>query len=62
MYLALRSKDNREAAVAEMMSFPYLVKPERCNGCGECQEQCPVGALSVLSFPAVSVLPEWQQL
>jgi ferredoxin len=62
MYRALRSKENREAGVAEMMSFPYLAQPERCDGCGECGEQCPVGALSVFSLPAVPVSPEWQQV
>jgi ferredoxin len=48
-YLGLQSSKNRERAVSEMASFPYLAQPQRCNGCGQCVQQCPASALLLLA-------------
>jgi len=31
-----------------MMTYPYMAAAERCDGCGECVEQCPTGALGLV--------------
>jgi ferredoxin len=30
-------------------AFPFLARPERCDGCGECVRLCPTDALQVVS-------------
>lgn len=46
-YLRLQSSGNREVAMAEMGTFPYLRFPELCDGCALCATQCPVTALEL---------------
>lgn len=46
-YLRLRTKRNPEIPPAGMMTFPYLARPERCDGCMDCVQECPVTALSL---------------
>lgn len=37
-----------EQPAENMMTFPYLARPERCNGCADCVRECPVNALELL--------------
>ena len=41
----LDSPTRGEPASAQMMTFPYLARPELCDGCQACVDQCPVNAL-----------------
>ncbi len=41
----LRSRDHEELSPLQLMTFPYLARPELCNGCYACVYQCPVNAL-----------------
>jgi len=44
-YRLLRSRDQEELLPMQMMTFPYLARPELCDGCEMCVDQCPVNAL-----------------
>lgn len=45
-----------EAPVADWMTFPYLWAPERCDGCMNCVNQCPVVALQVTRVEAIQLI------
>ena len=47
-YLVLRMKRNREEPPVAMMSFPYLARPEQCDGCMDCVRECPVSSLALV--------------
>lgn len=47
-YLLLNGPANEEHPPSAMAAFPFLASPSSCNGCHECIEQCPVGALELL--------------
>jgi ferredoxin len=38
-----------EAPPQPMTSLPYLAAPDRCDGCGDCVDQCPAIALTLIS-------------
>jgi ferredoxin len=44
-YRLLGSRDHEELSPVPMMTFPYLARPELCDGCEICVEQCPVNSL-----------------
>jgi ferredoxin len=44
-YRLLRSRDQEELSPVPMMTFPYLARPELCDGCEMCVDQCPVNSL-----------------
>lgn len=48
-YPALGGPANPERAPEPMMTVPYLAAPERCDGCGQCQAQCPTDALTLIA-------------
>ncbi len=47
--LYLNTKNNAEKLPEQMMTFPYLAYPQRCNGCANCVNECPVTALELQS-------------
>ena len=38
---------------AELEPFIAEINPEKCDGCGECVEECPAGAISIENGKAV---------
>jgi NAD-dependent dihydropyrimidine dehydrogenase PreA subunit len=50
-FLLLETTHNSEMTLQMKGTFPYLARPELCDGCGDCIEQCPAGALVLLAAP-----------
>ena len=53
-YRLLRSRDQEELSPVPMMTFPYLARPELCDGCEICVDQCPVNSLLLESNDSAS--------
>jgi len=47
-FLELKNNFNEEHLPKQMMTFPFLAKPELCNGCMLCVEECPVSSIEIL--------------
>ena len=52
-FLELNNNSNKEHLPERMMTFPFLAKPELCNGCMLCVGECPVSSLDI--FRDISV-------
>jgi NAD-dependent dihydropyrimidine dehydrogenase PreA subunit len=50
----LNSPWNQEKGEVAAASFPYLARPEACDGCRECVVQCPVSALELVHGSAAA--------
>lgn len=48
-YVWLRTNGEVERPIENMMTFPYLVSPDDCDGCLICVYECPVNALNISS-------------
>jgi ferredoxin len=46
-YLGLHGTHGAEQLPRELMTFPFLFRPDRCDGCGLCVKECPVLALGL---------------
>ncbi len=44
-YVYLSMKSDREAVAAKMGTFPFMMRPDQCDGCLRCVVECPVDAL-----------------
>lgn len=51
-HLLLPGSVGAERAPVAMGTFPYLARPERCDGCDACVRECPVSALTLLAAQA----------
>lgn len=51
-YPLLATVENPESVPLVGMAYPWLLRPERCDGCLRCEAECPVAALSVWVAPA----------
>ena len=47
VYLTLNTETNTELLLAKMMTFPFMRKGERCNGCMDCVNECPTYAIDI---------------
>lgn len=47
IYMRLQGKGNMECPPLMGMTFPWLMAPEWCDGCGLCEDQCPTAALAI---------------
>jgi ferredoxin len=46
-FLALGPFGRGGRRVGQLMTFPYLSRPELCDGCGLCVRECPCAALEL---------------
>ena len=53
----LWSGDQEKLSLPQMMTFPYLARPELCDGCKMCVDQCPVNALELETRASASRQP-----
>ena len=51
-YPLLATVENIESVPLVGMTYPWLVRPERCDGCLRCEAECPTTALSIWVVPA----------
>jgi len=47
-YVKLHSLNAPEQPPMEMMTFPYFIRPDQCDGCRLCVTECPVQAIELL--------------
>jgi len=55
-HLLLPASRGAERPPEPMGTFPYLARPERCDGCDACVRECPVGALTLFAAQAPAAL------